>query len=271
MNYYNILGVSKTASADEIKKAYKRKVKENHPDRGGDEETFKQINEAYEILSNSNKRSTYDNPNHGFDFNRQDPFSHSPFSDLFAQFGYRQNLRNKDITIEAEIELEDIYTGKDLLVQYQLQTGKVETVTVSVPAGARNNDVIRYQGLGDNRNPQFSRGDLLVKVRIRHNHQWLREGNHLITKKTVNVFDLMLGCAIIVETPSQKKVKLNVPKGTKPGTMLSITGYGLPDLHNNLVKGNIIVQINADIPNISDENILDALIGIKNRIYKDKT
>jgi curved DNA-binding protein len=276
MDYYNILGVSKTASSEEIKRAYRQKAKQHHPDMpDGDAETFKQINEAYEVLSNNNKRSAYDNPNAGSSFNSQDfsrgfnPFADTPFSDIFEQFGYRQKQRpkNRDITVAADIDMEDVYTGKDLVIQYRLQSGKVETVTVKVPAGARQGDTIRYQELGDDGHHKFQRGDLFVKIRIRNNSQWLREGNNLITKKTINVFDLMLGCVIIIETPNKKNVKLNIPKGTKPGTMLSITGYGLPDLHNNGLRGNIVVQINTEVPNINDEKILNELLNLKNKIY----
>lgn len=270
MDYYTILGIPRTATAEEIKQAYKKKVKETHPDRGGDEEAFKKITEAYEILSNSDKRSAYDNPNPGFSFNSQDfGRGFNPFGDIFEQFGYRQQQRpkNRDITIAADIDLEDVYAGKDLVVQYRLQSGKVETVTVNVPAGARHGDTIRYQELGNDGHHKFQRGDLFVKVRIRNNNQWLREGNNLITKKSVNVFDLMLGCAIIIKTPDNKNVKLNVPKATKPGTMLSISGYGLPDLHNNRVRGNVIVQINAEVPDINNEQLLEELLNLRNKIY----
>jgi len=92
MDYYSILGVKRNASPEEIKKAYKKKVMQHHPDRGGDSDQFRKVSEAYEILSNSDKRSAYDNPNPHFNF-KSDHFSngHNPFDDIFA----RRTPRNR--------------------------------------------------------------------------------------------------------------------------------------------------------------------------------
>ena len=275
MDLYNILGVPRTASAEEIKKAYRQKAKQHHPDRpDGNAEMFKRVNEAYEILSNSDKRNAYDNPNPGFSFNSENfangnnPFRGSPFEHMFDQFSHgRQQPKNRDITLAAKIELADVYNGKDLILQYRLQSGKTETVTVNIPPGARDNDTIRYEGLGDDGHKRFQRGDLNVRIQVKNHKNWIREGNHLITKENVNIFDLMLGCAIIIKTPNAKQVKLNIPKATKPGTMLSISGYGLPDLHSRGHHGNILVQVNADIPNITDNDLLREIQDIKNKIY----
>ena len=276
MDYYTILGVPRNATPEQIKKAYRQKAKQYHPDRpDGDSEMFKRVSEAYEILSNSDKRSAYDNPQPDFNFRSNNfrsgnPFAGSPFEDMFShQFGFnrRQPQKNKDIVLSAKINLEEVYSGKSLIMQYRLQSGKVETVDVQIPPGAKNGDQIRFEGLGDDGLVNFRRGDLHVKISINPSDKWLREGNNLITKKSVNVFDLLLGCAIIIKTPDQKSVKLNIPKATKPGTMLSISGYGLPDLSNSRIRGNIIVQINAEIPKINDENILEEISNIRNKIY----
>jgi DnaJ-class molecular chaperone len=273
MDHYSILGVPKTATPEEIKQAYKKKVKEHHPDRGGDEEHFKRINEAYEILSNSDKRTVYDNPNPGFNFTSQDfgqgfnPFANSPFGDVFGQqFGFNRTPRNRDITLAASLDLADVITGKSLIMQYTLNSSKLETVTVDVPAGAKHGDTIRYQGLGDDGHGRYPRGDLLVKIKVNKKKDWERDGNNLITRRTINVFDLMLGCAILVITLDGKTVNLKIPKGTRSGQIFSINGYGVPDL-NTKQRGNLYVEIQAEIPKLDDEAILKEIETLRNKLY----
>jgi len=143
--------------------------------------------------------------------------------------------------------------------------GHIETVTVQVPPGARNGDRIRFGNLGDNGNPNFPRGDLHVKLSIINPKNWDRDNNNLIHKKQVNVFDLLTGCVIIITTLDRKNVKLNIPKGTKPGTVFNIPGYGVPDL-NTGKRGNLYIGVEAQMPNITDENILAEIASLKNKI-----
>lgn len=269
MDYYNILEVSRTASLDEIKQAYKKKVKQHHPDIGGDPEKFKQINEAYEILSNTDKRRLYDNPQPNFNFRSQN-FNQENFDHIFEQFGFSRHSRpkNKDITLLAEIELSDVFTGKELIIQYRLKSGELETVTVNIPAGAKDGDTIRYEYLGDDFNKNFKRGDLHVKIKVKSLKGWVRDGNNIMTKKSVNALDLMLGCAILVETLDNRKVMLNVPRGTPSNKIFSITEYGLPDLRTGK-KGNLYIQIQVDIPMIEDTEVLNNLTEIRNKLKKD--
>ena len=276
MDYYRILGVNKNSTPEDIKKAYRKQVKQHHPDRGGDAEYFKRINEAYEILSNSDKRSAYDNPQPDFNFNsshfrhpNSNPFQNG-FADMFSQqFGFRQPNRpmNKDISLAATISLKDVLTGKNVVMQYRLGSGKIETVDVTIPPGAKNGDTIRFENLGDDSRRQFPRGNLNVRIKVQKNTEYLREGNDLVTKKTVNVFDILLGCVIIIKTLDDKSVKLKIPKAMKPGTILSIPGYGLPDLNNPRQRGKLLVQVNTEIPDIANEALLEEIQNIRNRIY----
>lgn len=272
MDYYQILGVPRTATPEEIKQAYRQKAKQYHPDRpDGNAEQFKRVNEAYEILSNSDKRSAYDTPNPGFSFNSQDfGHGHNPFDGMFnQQFGFNRTPRNRDITLAANLDLSDVITGKSLIMQYKLTSSRLETVTVDVPPGAKHGDTIRYQGLGDDGHPRHHRGDLLVRIKISKKKDWERDGNNLITRKNVNVFDLMLGCAILITTLDEKKVQLNIPKSTRPGQIFSINGYGIPDL-NTRQRGHLYVTIEAEIPNTDDADILKDIEAIKNKLYKNK-
>ena len=275
MDYYSILGVPRSAAPEEIKKAYRKLAMKHHPDRGGDAAKLQQVNEAYEILSNSDKRSAYDNPQPGFSFNSQDfaqghnPFAGSPFENVFNQnFGSR-TPRNRDVTLAAGINLKEVITGKSLIMQYKLNSGKLETVTVDIPPGAKHGDTIRFQGLGDDGHPRYPRGDLNVRIKVSKVKNWDRDHNNLLTKKHVNIFDLMIGCAIILKTLDEKKVQLKIPKGTKPGQIFSIGGYGIPDI-NTGIRGDLYVSIEADIPLIEDEDILKDIESIKDKLHIKK-
>ena len=271
MDYYSILGVPKNASEADLKKAYKKASMQHHPDRGGDEAKFKQINEAYSTLKDPAKRQQYDNPQPQFNFNSRDfthgqnPFAGSPFEDLFRQPGQSRTPRNKDIRLAATIDLKDVLTGKSLVMQYKLNSGRLETVTVEIPPGAKHGDTIKFHELGDDGHPRYPRGDLDVRIKVSKQRNWERDNNNLITKKSVNIIDLLLGCAIIVNTLDEKQVKLKIPKGTQPGQIFSITGYGVPDINTGR-RGNLYVNISAEMPIINDPKIIEQLENIKNTI-----
>ena len=269
MDYYNILGVPRTASPEEIKKAYRKLAMANHPDRtGGDDAKFKQISEAYEILSNSDKRNAYDNPQPDFNQQRQrNPFSGSPFEHMFGQ-GFsqqHQTPRNRDISVHADISLSDVLTGKNLIIQYHLSSGKLQTVTVDVPAGAKHGDTIQYEGLGDVGHSRYPRGNLHVRIRIKKSRIWQREQDNLFIKKTVNIFDLLLGCVIIITTLDEKRLEIKIPQGTSPGAKFSIPNYGFPNIQSRK-RGTLYVEIQAEMPKITDVDVLNKIHQIKNEI-----
>jgi curved DNA-binding protein len=265
MDYYSILGVNRNATPEQIKAAYRKLAMQHHPDRGGDHNKFAQINSAYEVLSNSDKKNAYDNPQpQGFNFNSSHFNQGNPFSDMFNTH-MRHTPRNRDITLAANIDLKDVITGKSLILQYQLSKGQLETVTVDIPKGARHGDTIRYQGLGDDADRRFPRGDLHIKVRIGKTKNWDIDNNNLITKKSINVFDFVLGCVIIIETLDNRNLELKIPKGTKPGTVFNISGYGVPDINTGRI-GNLYVGIEAIVPKINDAVLLNKIEQLKNEI-----
>ena len=273
MDYYSLLGVNKNASPEDIKKAYRKLAMKHHPDRGGDASKLQEINEAYDTLKNPAKRQQYDNPQPRFDTNQMntDPFGmgggfEDIFGSMFRQPHMRQRQpRNNDITLAADVELIDVMNGKDLILSYRLASGKTETVEIQVPKGAKHGDAVKFSGLGDDANPRFPRGDLLVRIRLKKHKTYQREGNNLITTYKANVFDLLLGTIVLLETPDNKKVKLNIPRGTKPGQVFSIPGYGIPDL-NTRQRGHVYVKIEAQVPNIRDPKILARLQELRDEI-----
>lgn len=273
-DYYNILGVSRNASDNDIKKAYRKLAMKHHPDKGGDGQLFAKINQAYDTLKDPQKKAVYDNPAP----ERQSQQWHtnnvnsSNMEDIFASmFGHRnsahrqQRFRNPDITVAADVEIKDVITGKNVLISFRLASGKQETVDVQIPAGAKHGDAIRYESLGDDANPNAPRGNLIVKIRERRDKLFVRDGNNIITTYPVDVFELITGTTVIVDTPDNKKVRLNIPKGTQSGRVFSINGYGIPDL-NTRQKGHLYVKINCIIPNISDPKIMKQLQDLKDEI-----
>jgi len=267
MDPYTVLGVPRTADSSEIKNAYRKLAMKNHPDRGGDENKFKQINEAYDTLKDPQKKAAYDNPQPGFSFRSNDfaygnPFSGTPFEDMFRQ---RTTPRNRDITMPVNVTLKDVMFGNTFVVNYQLSTGRLETVNIDVPPGARHGDTLQYEGLGDEGNRNYPRGNLLIRIKLQKDRNWARDGNDLFTKKSVNLFDFLTGGVIIINTLDDRSVKLNIPQGTKPGTTFSITGYGLPDLKTNR-KGNVFVKLEAHMPKIKDIALLKEIEELKKKI-----
>ena len=273
MDYYNILGVARNASPEEIKKAYRKLAMAHHPDRGGDHSTFANITSAYDTLSSSDQRDAYDHPQQANPFGGQqqgqNPFAGTPFEHHFQHgFGQqqqRQTPRNRDINVQADINLVEVLTGKNLIIQYQLANGQLETVTVDVPAGAKHGDTIQYEGLGDNGHPRYPRGNLLVRIKVNKTKNWDRDQDNLITIKDVNVFDLLTGCVILVTTLENKQLELKIPQGTKPGIKFSIPGYGLPNMQTGK-RGIMFITINVKMPRITDNNVLEKIQQIKNEI-----
>ena len=243
-----------------------------HPDRNqGNDVQFKKIQEAYETLSDAGKRQQYDNPQqfnnpNGFGGN---PFGSQAFDDVFSNFfggrGPRRYPQNRDITISAMITLEEAFIGKKLLATYRLFSGRDESVEIEIPPGANHNDTIRYGGLGDDTDGRFPRGNLNVRIQVNKHNNFVRENDNLYIVKKVNIFDLLLGSAIIVKTIEGKELSVNIPKGTMPGTKLSIKDYGMPNV-NTRIRGNLYIIVEPVIPKIEDENILKKLREIKDAI-----
>lgn len=263
MDYYSILGVNRNASQDEIKKAYRKLAMQHHPDKGGNEEKFKQINEAYDTLGDPNKKSAYDNPQPRFTseaFNGGNPFGSNPFDDIMAQmFGHGRSHhqarpRNSDIRLKVRLEFEEIMIGKKLIAAYRLRNGKEETVNLDVPPGAKDGDTIKFSGLGDN-SLAGPRGDLYVSIHINSKPGWARNGNDLTTRIKVDCLKMIAGTKVVVNTLDKKELELKIPAGTKNGTTFSANGYGVPDIHTGQ-RGKLLITIEAEITTgLSEESI----------------
>jgi len=272
MDYYSILGVNRNASQDDIKKAYRKLAMAHHPDRGGDHNKFAEINSAYDTLSDPAKRQQYDNPQPQFNYNANDFRGRNPFEDIFSGafgFGGPQNrqVRNRDVNIEYKLTFEEVFTGKTVNIQYRLPSGRIEILDAAVPPGVKQNDSVRFAGMGDDSFQQVPRGNLILNIKVQPHLKWTRENDNIITTHSVSIFDLMLGTAVEISTPIGRHFSLTIPRGTKPGTVFSISGQGIPNV-NTRRPGNAHIKVESVIPRIQDEAILQKIKEIKDEIDK---
>ncbi len=271
MDYYQTLGVSKNASQEDLKKAYRKLAMENHPDRtGGDDTRFKKINEAYDILKDPSKRQQYDNPQPRFDSNTfQDNFGN--FNDIFSQmFGARMHTnqrpqKNKDIVLNVNVDLKDIVKGKTINGKYMLHSGREEVAQIVIPAGIQTGQTITFSGLGDNSITSIPRGNLHVKITVLADKNFKRDGNHLRTSVTINLLEFIFGTEVNLNVLNGSSVKIKIPAGTNPGVILSIPNYGLPELNTNRV-GNLYVEVKGVTPKIQEPRVLEQVKYVNEQI-----
>jgi curved DNA-binding protein len=278
-DYYQILGVSRSAGNEEIRKAYRKLAMQYHPDRNpGDkqaEERFKEINEAYQVLNDPQKRAHYDRvgsaysnwqrrgaPSGGFDWSQwasgapggtrveygdlNDLFGGEGglFSEFFrAIFGGGMGTTGTQTSRAApayqqqvEISLEDAFNGTTM----QLQTNS-KRKQVKIPPGVRTGSKVRVAGSGPNGT------DLYLIVQVKEHKDFERKGNDLHTTAKVSVFTAILGGEAEVETMTGK-VKLTIPAGTQPEQVFRVAGRGMPHLKSPNTRGDLFVRLKVEIP-----------------------
>jgi curved DNA-binding protein len=256
-DYYAVLGVPKTASQDDIRKAFRKLARQYHPDVAKDkkaaEAKFKEINEANEVLSDPEKRKRYDEL--GTDWNR--PGGHAPppgwesrggfegggFSDFFEAFfggggggrggGRRRRggfgafqQRGEDVEFELAVTVEEVLHGARKAFNLE-RDGRVETITVNIPRGVRAGQKIRLAGQGGEGIGGGERGNLYLLVRIAPHVDYRVEGFDLIRAVPIRVWTAVLGGEVEVPTPDGT-VKMKIPAGTQPMQKFRLKGRGLP-------------------------------------------
>ena len=279
-DYYKVLGVERNASEDDIRKAYRKLAMQYHPDRNPNdkqaEERFKEINEAYQVLSDSKKRAHYDRLGSDysnwqrrggqgdFDWGQYEGFpggvrvEYGDIDDLFGGAGgfsdffrtifgrgaegvgtgtrTRSRQQPQGYQQELEITLDEAYHGTTRLLQ---SDGKQKQVRI--PAGVRTGSKVRVAGAGPNGL------DLYLIVDVQEDKRFERRGNDLHTTATVDIFIAILGGEAEVETLSGK-IKLNVPAGTQPEQVFRLAGRGMPSVKNANEKGDLYVRLKVQIP-----------------------
>lgn len=258
MDYYSTLGLKRGASADDIKKAYRSLAMKHHPDRGGDEKKFKEISQAYEFLTDPQKKSIIGgdpNSQGGFHHGRGDPFEFhfgtEDLNDLFGNFGFgfggRPQRRNRSLSINVEINLEEVLTGKEINAEVGVPGGSKKMINIEIPPGIQHGQQIKYQGMGDHTMTDIRPGDLIVNIFVRPHSTFRREGNNLIFEKSITAWDAILGSKIAIDTLDKKTLHITVPPGTQPDTVMSCNGEGLPDMRTKH-RGNLLIRIKVNIP-----------------------
>lgn len=275
-DYYKTLGVSRTASADEIKKAFRKLARTHHPDAGGDEQKFKEINEAYEVLSDDKKRQLYDqygtaNENQipqgwGGNVNVGDIFggagSWSEILDSirrgegafgswdFGGFGGQPRARRgQDMNVTLNVTFDEAFQGTEKRVTVRIP-GKPEpdTFTVKIPAGAVDGGRLRFRGKGGLGENGGEAGDLLVTTKIAEHPYYTRDKADVVVALPVTVAEAALGAQIVVPAPDGTKVRVKVPAGTQDEAVLTIRGKGAPDVQRKGSFGDLKIKVEVKIP-----------------------
>jgi curved DNA-binding protein len=301
-DYYKTLGLEKSASPAEIKKAYRKLAMKYHPDRNkGDkaaEEKFKAVGEAYAVLSDEQKRKQYDTfGSQGFKqrYSQDDIYQGSDISDIlremglggFSRFfsgrggpqaggGFRtytftgqgpgqaaggpqgfdfsqgfgdaasQPMKGSDLIYELPVSLEEVFHGANKMVSYR-RGGKMERVSVKIPAGIATGQKLRLGGKGEPGPAGSQPGDLLIRVRVLEHNSYKREGDDLEHEKEVSFSQAALGDKVEVATLDNHNLSVKVPKGAQNGSRLRLKGQGLPRFKGS-GRGDLYVKLKIKIP-----------------------
>lgn len=301
IDYYKILGVEKSASENDIKKAYRKLARKYHPDLNPDNKSahqkFQQLNEAHEVLSNPEKRKKYDefgeNWKHADELKkqqqqqsqyRQNPFGSGDqawsqaysgdfdagqFSDLFGDlFGNRAGgFRNRT----SQFRGEDLHAHLELSLQQAAKTHQQtlningKKVRITVPAGVEDGQEIKLPGYGGEGVNGGPKGDLFIQFKILPDSQFRRKGNHLYKTERIDLYTAVLGGEIMVNT-FDGQVKLNVKPGTQNGTQVKLNGKGFPVYKKEGQFGNLFLTYEIEIPsdlNSKQKELFQELSKIK--------
>jgi curved DNA-binding protein len=259
-DYYKILGVEKNASQDEIKKAFRKGAMKHHPDKGGDEKKFKEMNEAYAVLSDENKKSQYyqfgstdgagfGGPG-GFDFSGFQNGQNVDFDlgDIFNQFfGGRAQRQRKGANVQVDVDLdfkESVVGTKKKVSFYKNKSKEKTQLEINIPAGINNGEVLKVRGMGEPIEDGVP-GDLYVQVHVAPHPQLQKNGAHLVTQLEVSITEATLGTKKEVPT-IDKPVKVKIPAGTNTGDVLRVKGEGVKFSEHR--RGDLLISLKVNIP-----------------------
>ncbi len=282
-DYYSLLNVPRSATAEEIKKAYRKLAMQYHPDKNPDnkkaEEKFKEFSEAYEVLSDPKKREMYDQFGHagtqgGFNGANgpfsgassggpgQDPFQDifgDVFSEIFGARGHgpgagpgshrRRPAKGSDLRYTLNISFEELALGTEKVISFVRQRGgKDETakLSVNVPAGVKEDQRLKLAGEGDISLGGGPPGDLYVIIKAQDHPLFKRQDNDIIMDLPVTYTDAILGTSVEIPTLSGKAV-IRIPPGTHTGQTFRLKGKGFPKV-GGFGSGDMLARLIVDTP-----------------------
>lgn len=288
-DYYDVLGVAREADAAQIKKAYRKKAVELHPDKNPDdpqaEERFKDLNEAYAVLSDQDKRTHYDRFGHQQfhqRFSAEDIFRGADFSSVFdgsgvgadffanmfgggfggAGAGYRggRRMRGQDIMTDVEVGFTEAALGGQRQVRFDRPSGP-QTLTIRIPPGVETGAKIRVRGQGHGApGDNGVAGDLIIRVRVSPHPELTRDGDRLEATVTVPLSTMVLGGTAEVPTLDGQK-KIRVRPGTAAGAKQRLRGLGAANGHGG--RGDLFVVLQPAIPTELDDEATEAFERLK--------
>ncbi|MBL0342484.1 MAG: J domain-containing protein [Bacteroidetes bacterium] len=286
-DYYKILGVEKSASADEIKKAYRKLAIKFHPDKNPDDKTaenkFKEINEANDVLSDSEKRKKYDEVGENWKYYEQqmrnqpgqrrktgrtvyDSGSEGGFSDFFESVfggsygdmfgnssGGRRNAARKgeDLQGQINVSLEEAYSGTTRRI---IVGGQV--LEIKIQPGVKDDEILRLKGKGGKGTGGGPSGDVLIKTNVDRHPVFERKGNDLYCEVNVNLYVAVLGGKIPVNT-LKGKINVELKPPTSNGSVLRLKGMGMPLTKDAGTFGDLYVKVNVTLPKILSAKEID--------------
>ena len=295
-DYYKILGVDKQATADEIKQAYRKLARQYHPDSNKSdpnaENKFKEISEAYQVLSDPEKRRKYDNLNNSFNRHRQTGGSNDDFdwASWFAEAQQSAGRRSRSTYqtvgdfFSSGGGLSDFFErifgsgfssrqgfkyppqrGEDIEVEVELTLAEAfsgttrqiqangKKIEVKFKPGIADGQVMKISGQGSDGNYGGQKGDLIVKVKVLPHNKVERRGDDLYLDLPVDLFTAVLGGSAKIKTFSGM-VKVTIPPGTSSGKILKLKGLGMPKYNSEGNRGDLFLNVQIKVPkNLTDE------------------
>lgn len=258
MDHYSTLGVTRNATQEEIKKAYRKLAMTHHPDKGGNPAEFQKINDAYEVLGDAAKRQQYDNPaiqnpfGGGFQFDQHNFDLNNLFSQIFGGRHAAAGVNQKQIyRTQVSISLLDAYNGKEHTFQLSTPTG-VKVINVKVPLGINSGDQVRYENVIDN-------GTLIIIFHVLSDLRFDRNGDDLYCNLPISVLDLIVGTKVKFNTISGKTIEVTIPPMTQPTHQIRLAGFGMPIKNAPNMYGDQILLLKPFLPDNIHTDVIESI------------